>query len=123
MRGSAISRKRRGDRGSPWRGPRRTDIFLVLPGGVSKVLCAPLYGLATIKMKYSGMPRKRRVRSSYKWSAEGKRWVKSRYARRMSLLCVWTSSMQIFRWVMALEHDLPGRKPSCSGLMILFASM
>ena len=55
-------------------------------------MCAPLYRLATIKMKSSGMPRKPKVRSSCKWSAEGKAWVKSRYAIRMSLLCVWAFS-------------------------------
>jgi hypothetical protein len=46
--------------------------------------------------------------------------VKSRYARRMSLLCVWASSMQRLKWVMALESERPGRKPSCSGLMFFF---
>jgi len=77
-----------------------------------------------MKMKSSGMPRKRRVRLSYKWSAEGKAWVRSRYAIRMSLLCVvWASSMHKLKWMMALEHDLPGRKLSCSVVMILFASM
>ena len=49
--------------------------------------------------------------------------MKSMYAIRMFLLCVWASSMQRLRWVMALEHDLLGRKPSSSGLVIWLASM
>jgi hypothetical protein len=88
MKSPTISRKRRGERGSPWRVPRKTGIFRVLPLWVSKVVCAPLYRLATIKKKFSGIPRTRRVHSSCKWSAEGKAWVKSRYAIRTSLLCV-----------------------------------
>ena len=76
-----------------------------------------------MEMKSSGMPRKRSVRSSCRWSADGKACVKSRYASIMSLLCVWASSMQRLRWVMALEQERPGRNPSCSGLMILLASM
>ena len=84
MRGSNISRKRRGDKGSPWRAPLKTGICRVFPWGFSKAVCAPLYRLATVKMKSSGMPRKRRVQSSCKWSADGKAWVKSRNASRMS---------------------------------------
>ncbi len=75
MRGSTISRKMSGDKGSPWRAPRSTEIFRVLPRGVLKVGCT--YRLATIKIKCSGMPSKRRVRSSCKWYAEEKAWMKS----------------------------------------------
>jgi hypothetical protein len=87
------------------------------------VLCAPLYRLATMKMQFSGMPRKRRVRSSCMWSAEKKAWVKSRYARRMSLLCVWASSIKRLRGVMALKQEQTGRNPYYSGPVIFFASM
>jgi len=123
MRGSSVSRKMTGDRGSSWIVSRRTSIFLVLPWGVSKVVCAHLHRLATIKMKSLGMPRKRKVRPRCKWSTDAKAWVKSRYAIRMSLLCVGASSMQRLGRVMALEQDLHGRKPSYSELMICFAPM
>ena len=66
MRCSTIRRKRSVDRGYPWRVPHGTGIFGVLPCGVSKVVCAPLSGLVTIKMKSSGTPRILRVRSSCK---------------------------------------------------------
>ena len=39
-----------------------------------------------MKMKSSGMLRNRRVRSSCRWSAEEKAWVKSRYASNMSFI-------------------------------------
>jgi hypothetical protein len=76
-----------------------------------------------MKMKSSGMPRNLRVRANYVCSAKGKACVKSRYAIRMPLSRVCASSIHRLRCVMAREHERPTRKLSCSGLVILCASL
>ncbi len=60
-------------------------------------------------MKSSGMPMNLRVRSSCKWSAERKAWVKSRYAIRMSRD---RRSVLVERW-MAMQQIL-GSTPDVS---------
>ncbi len=82
-----------------------------------------MYRLATIRMKSSGMPKKRSMRPSCAWLAEGKACVKYRYARSMTLLWVWESSMHRPRWAIALEQERSALNPSCFGLTILWASM
>jgi len=71
-----------------------------------------------MEMKSSGMPKKLRARATCVWSAEKKAWVKPRYAMRISLSCVWVSSMHRLRCFMALEYERPASKPSCSGLVV-----
>jgi hypothetical protein len=68
-----------------------------------------------MKMKSSRMPRNMRVRASRVWSAEGKACVKSRYAIRMSLLCMCASSVHRLRYDIAREHERPARKSSFPG--------
>jgi hypothetical protein len=76
-----------------------------------------------MKMKSSGMPWNLRVRASCVWFVEGNACVESKYAMIMFLLRVCASSRQRLRCVIALEQERPSRKPSCSELEILCASI
>ncbi len=62
-----------------------------------------MYMLATMNMKSSGMPKKRSMRPSCVWSADGNASVKYRYAMSMSLLYMWASSMHKPKWVIDVE--------------------
>ena len=75
--------------------------------------------IVILKMRSSGISRNLRVRASYVWSVEGNAIVKSKYARRMSLLRVSAFSIQSLKCVIALEQEDPTRKSSCSRLAIL----
>ncbi len=111
-----------GERESPWSVPRKIWRRRVHPWGVRNCVCASKYRLETIIMKSSGMPRNRRMRVNWMWSADGKAAVKSRKARMMSFSCVWASSMHRPKCVIALEQERCGLNPSCSGLSTLCSS-
>ncbi len=115
MWGLTMKIKMRGERKLPCMVPHRISIRRVNPEGVQNCVAAYVYTLATIRIKSSGMPKKRCMRPSCVWSANVKACVKSRYAIRMSLLRVWASSMHKPSWVIALEQEWSALNPSFPG--------